>query len=274
MKRFELSPNAYYNFLKNRKKEYLENKEKLQCEIKDIFHSEGGKMGYRMVHSQLDKRGIKLCLLTVHKYMKELGLQSVVTKKKPAYVKGTIHKVFPNLLNRDFTASNKNKKWCTDFTYIRLSTGKMMYNCAILDLYDRSIVASKTDVNITSELAIATLEEALNAHKPPKGLIIHSDQGSQYTSNTFTGFCEKNKIKQSMSKAGCPYDNAAMESFYGKLKNEHINHYSIKNAEHLNELLDDYIFRYYHHKRPHSSLGGLTPFEMRYSKKIDLTVTI
>lgn len=64
-----------------------------------------------------------------------------------------------------------------------------------------------------------------------------------------------------MSKVGCPYDNAAMESFYGKLKNEHINHYSIKNTDHLNELTDDYIFRYYNHKRPHSALGGLNPFE-------------
>ncbi|WP_372443412.1 integrase core domain-containing protein [Clostridium algidicarnis] len=71
-------------------------------------------------------------------------------------------------------------------------------------------------------------------------------------------------MQQSMSKAECPYDNAHMESFYGKLKSEHLNHYNIKNIRNLDELINDYIFRYYHHKRPHSSLGGLTPFEKRY----------
>ena len=87
-----------------------------------------------------------------------------------------------------------------------------------------------------------------------------------YTSMAFTSFCEGKKMQQSMSKAGCPYDNAPMESFFGKLKNEHIKHYSIKDNLHLEELINDYIFRYYHHKRPHSFLGGLTPFEKRYSK--------
>lgn len=64
-----------------------------------------------------------------------------------------------------------------------------------------------------------------------------------------------------MSKASCPYDNAPMESFYGELKNEHFNHYNVKSISHLTELINDYIFRYYHHKRPHSSLGGLSLFE-------------
>jgi len=221
-------------------------------------------MGYRMIKLLLEKQGTNLSLLTVHKYMRALNLKSISFRKKPNYVKGTPHKVFKNLLNRDFTASKKNLKWCTDFTYIHSSNGKMMYNCCILDLHDRSVMASKSSVNITADLAIETLNEAIQTHKPSEGLILHSDQGSQYTSKAFTAFCETNKIQQSMSKAGCPYDNAPMESFYGKLKSEHLCHYNIKNTAHLDELTNDYIFRYYHHKRPHSSLGGLTPFEKRY----------
>jgi transposase InsO family protein len=69
-----------------------------------------------------------------------------------------------------------------------------------------------------------------------------------------------------MSKAGYPYDNAPMESFYGKLKSEHLSHYNIKSITHLDELANGYIFRYYHHKRPHGYLGGLMPFEKRYQK--------
>ncbi len=205
-----------------------------------------------MIKLLLEKEKINLSLLTVHKYMKELNIKSVAFRKKLNYVKGKPHKVFENLINRDFTATKKNQKWYTDFTYIRSSSGKMLYNCCILDSHDRSIMASKISTNITEDLAIETLQEAITTQKPSAGLILHSDQGSQYISKAFTDFCCSNKIKKSMSKAGCPYDNAPMESFYGKLKNEHLNHYNVKNISHLSELISDYVFRYYHHKRPHT----------------------
>ncbi|MBU3210005.1 hypothetical protein KPL28_10260 [Clostridium algidicarnis] len=114
-------------------------------------------MGYRMIKLSLEKQGTNLSLLTVHKYMKVLNLKSISFRKRPNYVKGTSHKVFKNLLNRDFTAPKKNLKWCTDFTYIHSSNGKMMYNCCILDLHDRSVMASKSSTNITADLAIETL---------------------------------------------------------------------------------------------------------------------
>jgi len=98
--------------------------------------------------------------------MKELNLKSVAFRKKPSYVKGTSHKVFENLLKRDFVAPKKNLKWCTDFTYIRSASGKMLYNCCILDLHDRSIMASKISTNITADLAIQTLKDAIATHKP------------------------------------------------------------------------------------------------------------
>ena len=102
--------------------------------------------------------------------------------------------------------------------------------------------------------------------EPNRNVVFHSDLGSQYTSLEFINYAKNKGIVQSFSKKGCPYDNAPMESFYGKLKSEHLNHYEIKDSTQLNELTTDYIFRYYHHKRPHSSLGGLTPFEKRYLK--------
>ena len=96
----------------------------------------------------------------------------------------------------------------------------MRYNCSILDLYDRSIVATLNSDYINTELAKATLEKALMEEKPEKGLILHSDQGCQFTSWGFINYCESRGICQSMSKAGCPYDNAPMERFYNTLKNE------------------------------------------------------
>ena len=146
---------------------------------------------------------------------KELKLYSIVRQKKPKQERGKAHKVFENKLNQEFTAEKPNQKWCTDFTYLFLKNGEVRYNCSILDLYDRSIIASITDRAITSELAIRTLQKALTSQKISKGeLMLHSNQGSQYTSKAFTEFCASASIMQSMSKAGHPYDNAPMERYY------------------------------------------------------------
>ena len=160
----------------------------------------------------LERKGIKLSNLTVHKYMnKELKLSSIVRRKKPNYRKGKPHKIFDNLIKQEFGADSRNKKWCTDFTYLFLTDGSKRYNCTILDLYDRSVIASITDKNITADLAIRTLKKALESQpKIKEKLILHSDQGSQYTSKDFVEFCESVGVTQSMSKAGYPYDNAPM----------------------------------------------------------------
>lgn len=102
--------------------------------------------------------------------------------------KGAAHKVFENLLKQNFTAPFPDKIWCTDFTYIPLSDSRMRYNCTILDLYDRSVIASVHGRNITAELGIKALEAAISQHPwvLKNGVILHSDQGSQYTSKEFT----------------------------------------------------------------------------------------
>ena len=127
--------------------------------------------------------------------------------------------VFNNELAQEFKATRPNEKWCTDFTYIYLLNGTVRYNCTIIDLYDRSAVATMCDDSITSSLAIRTLEKAIENHDIKYGeLLLHSDQESQFTSNEFVKFCQKHGIKQSMSKAGYPYDNAPMERFFNTVK--------------------------------------------------------
>ena len=113
------------------------------------------------------------------------------------------------------------QKWCTDFTYLFLENHEVRYNCTIIDLHDRSVVAGITDRHITSDLAIRTLKKALESQPSLKGkLILHSDQGSQFTSKAFVEFCESVHVTQSMSKAGYPYDNAPMEGYFNTLKSE------------------------------------------------------
>ncbi len=113
---------------------------------------------------------------------KELGLRSIVCLQKPGYEHGKPHKVFENGLQQNFNADKVNQKWCTDFTYLFLADREVRYNCTIIDLHDRSVVASITDRHIPSDLAIRTLQKALDSQPAVRGeLIFHSDQGSQYT---------------------------------------------------------------------------------------------
>ena len=268
-----MNPNTYYNFLKDRKKHKLEQKERIKTGIDQIYHMSQGLLGYRTMKDHLDRNGIILSYNTVHVYMnKELGLKSITRRRKPNYAYGKPHKVFENLLNQDFTAEKPNQKWCTDFTYLFLTSGTVRINCAIIDLYDRSIVASITDKYITSDLAIRTLKKALKnlpksiRKKVMKNLILHSDQGSQYTSKEFTDFCKKCGITQSMSRAGYPYDNAPMERYFNSLKNERIHHHHYKTEEELYAAVENYAYSYYNIMRPHTANNHMTPYEKRYGK--------
>lgn len=235
------------------------------AQIREIYHSHNGVDGYRTMKVYLERRGYCYSALTVHKYMNtELGLHSIVRPKKPGYAHGKAHKVFENKLKQDFTADEINRKWCTDFTYLFLADHEVRYNCTIIDLYDRSVIASITDRNITSGLAIRTLRKALESQGNIKeGLILHSDQGTQYTSKAFVEFCESVNVIQSMSKAGYPYDNAPMERYFNTLKNECINLYEFKTEEALYQKVEEFAYVDYNHVRPHSFNNYRTPYETR-----------
>ena len=270
MRRLNICPNAYYNFLKNRKTEYLLKKEKVLNEIRTLYYEHNGVFGYRNICIFLKRKNICLSAATIHKYMnKELGLYSITRRKKPGYRKGKPHKLFDNLIQQDFSAEMRNYKWCTDFTYLFLKDGSKRYNCSILDLYDRSIVASITAKHITSDLAIQTVKKALKEQPKIKHtLILHSDQGTQLTSRKFVEFCQSVGITQSMSKAGCPTDNAPMERYFNTLKNERINLYEYRTDEELNQDIEEFSYIWYNHIRPHSYNQYRTPFEKRYGIKI------
>jgi transposase InsO family protein len=197
----------------------------------------------------------------------EMGLRSIVRPRKPNYEHGKPHKVFENRLQQDFTAEKINQKWCTDFTYLFLKNHDVRYNCSIIDLHERSVIASITDRTITSDLAIRTLQKAIDSQPEITGeLILHSDQGSQYTSKAFIEFCESVNVTQSMSKAGYPYDNAPMERYFNTLKNECTNLYEFDTEEDLYQAVEEFAYATYNHMRPHSFNNYNTPFQARYAK--------
>ncbi len=172
--------------------------------------------------------------------------------------------MFENKLKQNFTAEKPSQKWCTDFTYLFLKNGDVRYNCSIIDLYDRSVMASIMDRHITSDLAIRTLQKALDSQSTLRNrLTLHSDQGSQYTSKAFVEFYESAGVTQSMSKAGYPYNNAPMEQYFSTMKNECTNLYEFRTEEAMYQAVEKVAYVTYNHVRPHSYNGYKTPFEAR-----------
>lgn len=177
LKRCGVYSNGYFNYLKNIQRDYYQSKKNIQNKIIDIFHATGGIIGHRQMVIFLAREGIKLSKTTVHKFMnKELKLYCIHAKKRPHYVEGTKHEVFPNHESENFYIDEKIKVWRTDFTCIKGWNRKFRYNFSILDLYYRSVMATKTSRTMTREIAKEILEMALWAQKKrPKGLVLHRD---------------------------------------------------------------------------------------------------
>ncbi len=227
--------------------------------ISELYHKHDGKPGYRMMYYLLKLEKADISKPTVQKYMHEMHLHSIARRNRKYNVPKGENVLFPNIISRDFNPTARNKVWCTDFTNLEYGGGTVRYNCTIIDLYDRSVVASMNSNLLNTELAVNTLRRALMTHHVPKGLILHSDQGCQFTSKEFVEFCRQNHIQQSMSKAGCPYDNAPMERFFNTLKNEFTYHHRFMSAKEMDDRITDYIFGWYNNERPHTHNDGLPP---------------
>lgn len=132
----------------------------------------------------------------------------------------------------------------------------MHYDCSIIDLCNRAAIAKSNGPQLTAKLAIDTLQLAINKTGKSSGIILHSDQESQFTSQIFTTFCDSKRIKQSMSRAGTPLDNAPMEQFYNTLKHEFLYLYRFEDDQLLDDMLYDFVHIEHSYLRPHSYNNG------------------
>ncbi len=192
--------------------------------------------------------------------MRKLNLLSVIRRSRP-YIRyqQAVHK-YPNLLNRSFNQAKPNQFWVTDITYIPIS-GNMLYMCAVLDLCGKVVLAWKIGANRPSSLVTDTIREALQTEKVTGGLALHSDQGSQYTSQAYFDLTQAYHVSPSMSSPGCPYDNAAMENFFGTLKTECLYRAHFTTRAEVEQLVTKYV-DFYNFERI-SLKNGLTPVEIR-----------
>lgn len=165
-----------------------------------------------------------------------------------------------NLVNQIFETNKKNQVWFGDITYILTNEGNM-YLSIFIDLYTRKVVGYSLKNNMRTSLVIDSLLSAIDKEKPSDGLVVHSDQGSQYLSSDYIKVIRDNNFITSHSNKGNPYDNAVIESFFKTFKREVLpkRHFKTKTEAKL-EILN-YLETYYNKKRHHSSLGYMTPLQ-------------
>ncbi|HFU5963219.1 TPA: IS3-like element IS1397 family transposase, partial [Escherichia coli] len=227
--------------------------------IASIFHEHRGCYGYRRIHCELQKRGLKFSGKTVRKLMQQLGLKSPVRLKKYRSYRGNMGLAAENILQRQFKAEAPCEKWVTDITEFRAG-GQKLYLSPILDLFNGEIVAWETACRPTEELVKRMLNKGLESLAEGEKPLLHSDQGWHYRIKSYQSALADRGLVQSMSRKGNCLDNAVMENFFGHLKEEMYYRRDYRNVEELENAVNEYI-TYWNQKRIKLSLGGLSPVE-------------
>ena len=229
--------------------------------IAQIFHENKGRYGYRRITMELHNRGCMINHKTVLKLMRQCNLKCMIRKKKYRSYKGTIGKIAPNILERDFRANKPNQKWVTDVTEFAIQD-KKVYLSPILDLYNGEIVSYNISLSPTFNQTMDMLEKAFAKIPKDTKLVLHSDQGWQYQMKRYQLKLQEKGIIQSMSRKGNCLDNAVMENFFGILKSEMFYHKKFESVDQLIQEIEDYIY-YYNNKRIKGKLKGLSPVQYR-----------
>lgn len=231
----------------------------LSAKIKEIFDDEYSRAGAKRIAKRLKLEGILISRHRVARIMRLNGWRAKAAKKFKATTNSN-HKlpVAPNLLQQNFTAGRPNEKWVSDITYVWTEEG-WLYLAVVMDLYSRMVVGWSMSERMTSKLVIDALQMAIWRRKKPRGVIIHSDRGSQYCSYDYQKLLADNGFICSMSKKGDCYDNASMESWNHSFKVEAIHGEKFTTRIAAKNHVFEYIDIYYNRKRLHSRLGYLSP---------------
>lgn len=233
----------------------------LKSQITAIFHEHKGRYGYRRIRDELQNKNVTVNHKKLQRLMQELGLKCSVRMKKYRSYKGSVGKIAPNILDRNFQAVRPNEKWVTDITEFKLF-GEKLYLSPILDLFNGEIIAYTLRSRPVYSLVSDMLEQALEGKNDEDSLLIHSDQGWHYQMPQYQQALKNKGITQSMSRKGNCYDNAVMENFFGILKSEFLYTQTFSDTEHFKAELDQYI-HYYNHKRIKHKLKGMSPVQYR-----------
>lgn len=250
----DISPKTYYKYRNAEDFDYVD-----YLMIKNVFDINKKCYGYRRITEELkNEYGVIMNNKKVLRIMRRYDVQAEYIRRcKIKYKNKRIEEnVKPNLLNRNFTTDYLNKVWDTDVTYL-IFKGSRAYLSTIIDLYDRHVIAYKISKYNDNKLVMDTLNEAITKEKDVYELIIHSDQGFQYTSYEYKAICESNGIQISMSRKGTPIDDSPIESWHALLKKETLYNNNITSLQEYIQLVEEWIL-FYNTKRLKSKVKKKT----------------
>ena len=258
----QVSRAGYYRYLQVSAPK--EEETELRAQIQEIVFAHRRRYGSRRVSKELRNRGLIVNRKRVARIMREDNLLAIRYRKfVPTSESAHRYQVYFNLAKR-MTVTGINQLWVADITYIRLRE-EFVYLAVILDAYSRRAIGWALERSIQTRLTLAALQMAIADRRPPPGIIHHSDRGAQYACPEYIQTLLEQEMVPSMSRPGCPYDNAACESFMKTLKQEEIYANEYRDLEHLRAHLQDFLENYYNRQRLHSALNYQSPvsFETR-----------
>jgi putative transposase len=265
----DVSPSGFYSWRSRPPSDRALYDEELIRDIRRSFCDSGETCGVRRIWLDLLDWGHDVGRERAARLVRSLRLLAQPKRRRRPVDKGQRLEsaIAPNSLDREFTATAPNQKWVADFTYVWTAEG-WLYVAAVLDLFARRIVGWSMKSRMTADLVTDALIMAIWRRQPDPELLHHSDQGSQYTCEQFQKLLADHGIECSMSRLGECHDNAVMESFFSRMKDDRVSRRRYRTRDEARADIFDYIERFYNPRRRHSTLGGMSPVE--YEKRAKL----
>jgi transposase InsO family protein len=261
-----VSAGGYYDWLDRPLSKWARDESRLEVEIRAADKRTRQVYGAEKLQHDLAEHGVRAGICRIKRIRRKLGIRCKQKRKFKATTnsKHTLP-VAENILGQQFKVTAPNKVWVSDITYVPTDEG-WLYVAAHKDLFTADIVGYAMGERLTRNLVSQSLFKAVAAKCPAKGLIHHSDRGSQYCSHEYRNILERFGLKASMSRKGNCYDNAPMESFWGTLKQELVHHHRYRTRQEAIRDITEYIEIFYNRQRLQPGLGFLSPavFEQRY----------
>ncbi|HBQ6640174.1 IS3 family transposase [Klebsiella variicola] len=265
----DVHPSGFYAWFKQPYSQRHQVDLRLTGQIKQFWLESGCVYGYRKIHLDLRDSGQQCGVNRVWRLMNRAGIKAQVGYRSPRARKGEASIVSPNRLQRQFNPDAPDKRWVTDITYIRTHEG-WLYLAVVVDLFSRKIIGWSMKSRMTKDIVLNALLMAVWRRNPQKPVLVHSDQGSQYTSHEWQSFLKSHGLEGSMSRRGNCHDNAVAESFFQLLKRERIKKKIYGTREEARSDIFDYIEMFYNSKRRHGSSNQMSPteYENQYYQRL------
>ena len=265
----DVHPSGFYAWLQQPHSQRHQADLRLTGQIKQFWLESGCVYGYRKIHLDLRDSGQQCGVNRVWRLMKRVGIKAQVGYRSPRARKGEARIVSPNRLQRQFNPDAPDERWVTDITYIRTHEG-WLYLAVVVDLFSRKIIGWSMQSRMTKDIVLNALLMAVWRRNPEKQVLVHSDQGSQYTSHEWQSFLKSHGLEGSMSRRGNCHDNAVAESFFQLLKRERIKKKIYGTREEARSDIFDYIEMFYNSKRRHGSSEQMSPteYEKQYYQRL------